>query len=447
MNVNPRDLARALVVACVIGIPVSLAALALLAGVGWLTDLLWTDLPKAAGFSGAAWWWVLLVPTVGAALVGLVVRKMPGEGGHEPIKGFSPSPVQPNAIAGVALAALGSLAFGAVLGPEAPLVALGSAMGLWFAHQFKLTGQLAPLAGAAGLFAAIGALFGDPLLAAFLILEVLGMASLGAPMAAVVVPGMLASALGYLVFVGVDNWTGISGDGFTTIPLPDYATVRPVDLIWAIVIGLLMAVIIAVIRTLATRSHALVLTRPALLAPAIGLAIGALAVAFAVVSDQPASLVLFSGEADTGTVVEQAAQWGLGTLLLLLVLKALAYALSLGSLLRGGPVFPSLFLGVVVGMLAAELVPGLETTPAVVAGMAASCAAMLRLPLSSVMLAVFLTGTAGLEATSIALFAAVAAFLGSVVIEKRAAGSDAAQPAGQSAPSAAHESQAPEQAG
>jgi len=420
-GVNPRDLGRALLVAGAVGLPASLAAVALLAASHELTTLLWTDLPKRAGFSGSAWWYVLAIPTVGGVLAGLAVRKLPGHGGHEPIKGFSPSPVQPDAILGVVLAALATLAFGAVLGPEAPLIALGSALGLWFAKIFKLTGKLAPLAGAAGLFAAVGALFGNPLLAAFLMLEVLGMTATAAPMAAVVVPGMLASALGYLVFVGVDSWTGITTDGLTPISLPNYPTVKLIDLVWAVVIGLIMAVLVAAVRRIGQRVHTVATARPVILAPAAGLAVGVLAVAFTQITHQAPSLVLFSGEADTGTVVSQGAAWGLATLVILLLLKSIAYAVSLGSLFRGGPVFPSLFLGVVAGMLFTHLGVHLTSTPAVVAGMAAACAAMLRLPLSSVMLAVFLTSSAGLEATSIALLASVAGFLASVVIDKRTA--------------------------
>jgi len=429
-NPTPREMARALLVASAIGIPVSLAALGLLGASNWLTTFLWTDLPNNAGFSGSVWWWVLLVPTVGGLLAGLVVRHMPGKGGHEPINGFSPAPVLPSAIVGVVLAALATLAFGAVLGPEAPLIALGSALGLWFARIFKMTGRLAPLAGAAGTFASIGALFGNPLLAAFLLLEVVGMAATTAPLAAVVVPGMLASALGYLVFVGVDNWTGLHVEGFTQVKLPDYPTVRLGDLGWAIVIGLVMALLVAAVRRIGTQVHARYTARPTLLAPLAGLVVGILAVAFGQITGQAPGLILFSGETDTNTVVSQTAAWGIWTLILLLVLKALAYAVSLASAFRGGPVFPALFLGVVGGMLFTELPGHLGSTPAVVAGMAAACAAMLRLPLSAVMLAVFLTGSAGVETTSIALFAAVFGFVGTVVIDKRlAARNTAAQEA------------------
>jgi H+/Cl- antiporter ClcA len=437
MDVRPRELLHALGVAAAIGIPVSLAALAFLALTHEIAHWLWDAGPDALGFSGEDWWWVLLVPAVGATLAGLAVRRLPGNGGHEPLNGFSAEPVMPKAIPGVLLAAAASLPFGAVLGPEAPLVALGGALGLWFARLFRLTGALAPLAGAAGLFASIAALFGNPLLAAFLLLEVVGFAGVSAPLAAIVLPGMLSTALGYLVFTGVGDWAGIQTSTFEPLDLPAYPTAQLGELVGAAVVGLLLALLVHVIRQVAHRVHALVHVRPALGAPAAGLAVGALAVLFGLITDQSPTLVLFSGETQTGTVVSQAAAWGVGTVLLLMLFKALAYAVSLGSLYRGGPVFPALFLGVATGALLADLFPGSETA-AVVGGMAAATSAMLRLPLSAVLLAVFLGGSSALGATSVALVASVVAFLVSVALDRRAGnGTDATAAVGSASPAAA----------
>lgn len=431
-DVRPRDLLHALLVAAAIGIPVSLAALAFLGASHQIGHWLWSDIPAAAGFDQGDWWWVLLVPTVGGLLAGLAVRRLPGNGGHEPLHGFSADPVQPAAIPGVVLAALATLSFGAVLGPEAPLVALGGALGLWFARLFRLTGKLAPLAGAAGLFASISALFGNPLLAAFLILEVVGFAGVSAPLAAVVLPGMLAAALGYLVFTGVGDWTGITTTTFEPMDLPAYDTAQLGELVGAAVLGVVLALLVHAIRVLARRVYPLVHGRPAWGAPAAGLVVGACAVLFGLLTGESPGLLLFSGETDTGTVVEQAATWGTATLLLLVLLKAIAYAVSLGSLFRGGPVFPALFLGVVVGSLLGTFVPDSQTA-AVVGGMAAATSAMLRLPLSAVLLAVFLGGSTAIAATSVALIASVVAFLVTMALDRRADDRSGTDPAAEAA--------------
>ena len=63
-------------------------------------------------------------------LVGLTIQYLPGRGGHSPADGLqtggAPSAIQ---LPGIVLAGLASVAFGAVAGPEAPLLALGSGLG------------------------------------------------------------------------------------------------------------------------------------------------------------------------------------------------------------------------------------------------------------------------------------------------------------------------------
>ncbi len=409
-NGKGAELVRALGIASVVAIPISLVALAFLAIVESLTDWLWSDVPTAVGFAADSWWWVLLIPTIGGGLAGLAVRHLPGSGGHDPINGFSAKPVSPNAIPGVALAALASLAFGAVVGPEAPLVALGSALGLWGAHLFRQSGNVAALAASAGIFAAISALFGNPLLAAFLVLEAVGATALATPLAVVVLPGLLAAGLGYLVFTGVGEWAGIAPTSLAIDGLRAYPTVRLGDVLWAAVIGVAMALVGFVVREIAARSHALAAPRPAVAGPIGGLAIGGVALAFGVSGESPLN-VLFSGQSDLSTIVAQGPAWGAGIVALLILTKAVGYGVSLGSGFRGGPVFPALFLGAAVGTFASLVVPGLDLTPAVVAGMAAGSAAMLKLPVSSVMLAVVIAGSAGLQASTLAIVGSVVALL------------------------------------
>ena len=418
---TPAALLRALLVATGVGVPVALAALGFLALTDALQTALWETLPDQLDVSPSAWWWVVVIPTVGGVLSGLVVLKLPGRGGHEPIKGFSPDPVLPSAIPGVALAALASLSFGAVLGPEAPLLALGSALGLWFARLGRLSGTVAPLAAAAGLFAAISTLFGNPLPAALLVVEVIGMGGRGAPLVAVVLPGMLSAAAGYLVISGVGSWTGVEVSGFTILDLPDYPTVRVGDLLWAILLAVALATVVHGVRWLAQVSHTLTVKTPYLWAPGAGLLVGAMAAIFAGVTGQSAHLVLFSGESTAATVAASGVAWGSGTLVLLLLLKALAYAVSLGSLFRGGPVFPALFLGVAAGVLLSVLVPSVSLTASVVAGMAAATSAALRLPLSAVLLAVLLGGSTAVEATTLALIASAVSFVAAKVLDRSGA--------------------------
>ena len=113
-----------------IGVPAALVAALFLALVHDLEHWLWHDLPDALGHSSAPWYLVVGIPVAGAAIVVAARLLLPGDGGHSPIEGLSMAPTPIAHAPGVALAALGTLPFGAVLGPEAPVIALGSVVGV-----------------------------------------------------------------------------------------------------------------------------------------------------------------------------------------------------------------------------------------------------------------------------------------------------------------------------
>ena len=107
------------------------------------------------------------------------------------------------------LAALATLSLGVVLGPEAPLIALGGGLGVC---AIRLVKRDAPdrtkaVVAAAGSFAAISTLLGSPLLGAFLLMEASGLS--GATLELVLVPGLLAAGIGSLIFIGLDSLTGL----------------------------------------------------------------------------------------------------------------------------------------------------------------------------------------------------------------------------------------------
>ena len=121
-----------------------------------------------------------------------------------------------------------------------------------------------------------------------------------------------------------------------------------------------------------------------------GSLVGVLAVGFRATADRPVDLVLFSGQAELPAVI---AEGSAGVLVLLVVAKGLAYALSLGAGFRGGPVFPAIAIGVAAATGCRRTVlPGLDTTPAVAAGIAAGTTAVLRVPFTAVLLVSLLMG-------------------------------------------------------
>jgi H+/Cl- antiporter ClcA len=98
-------------------------------------------------------------------------------------------------------------------------------------------------------------------------------------------------------------------------------------------------------------------------------------------------------------------------LALVLVAKGLAYSLSLGSGFRGGPVFPALTMGVAGGLLAADILPGLDATPAIAIGITAATTAVLRVPFTAVLLSALLLGSSAAEVAPIAVLAAAVGWI------------------------------------
>jgi len=129
--------------------------------------------------------------------------------------------------------------------------------------------------------------------------------------------------------------------------------------------------------------------------------------------------VLFSGQDQLPGLVEGAGAWSLSALALLIAFKGVAWSLSLAGF-RGGPTFPGLFLGAAAGVLASHL-PGLGLTPAVAVGMGAAVVAVLRLPLSAVLLAIVLTSGAGNGVEPLVIVGVVTALATTLALSSRTA--------------------------
>ena len=236
--------------------------------------------------------------------------------------------------------------------------------------------------GAAGSFAAIATLLGSPLVGAFLLMEMVG---LGGPMMEIVlVPGLLAAGIGSLIFVGLNSLTGFGAFSLTISSIPHVASPTGAEFLWAIVIGLGAAITATVIFRLASMLRPLIVRNRILLTPVVGLAVGGLAVAFAAGTGRGSSDVLFSGQTALPSLVQQAAGWTVGALLLLIICKGLAYAISL-SAFRGGPIFPSMFIGA-AGGIALSHVGGLPMIAGAAMGVGAMIAGALKMPMTAVLL-------------------------------------------------------------
>ena len=345
-----RSYLALLVLGAVIGVPVATVAYFFLDAVGRVQKEIFSDLPGQLGFHGEPLWWPLPWLALSGLLVALTIRYLPGTSGHEPSEGFQAGgPVAPIDLFGVIIAAFATLSLGVVLGPEAPLIAIGSGLGVLAIHLVKrdVPAMAAVVIGGAGSFAAIATLLGSPLTGAFLLMEVIGFG--GPTMEMVLMPGLLAAGVGSLIFVGLNDLTGFGDFSLTISHIPHVGPPTGAEFLWAIGIGLAAAVLATNIFRVARLLRPIVERRRVLLTPLAGLAVGGLAIAFAEGTGRSSSDVLFSGQSALPTLVQQAAGWTAGALVLLVACKSLAYAISLSGF-RGGPIFPAMFIGAAGGI-------------------------------------------------------------------------------------------------
>jgi H+/Cl- antiporter ClcA len=407
-----------LVIAALIGLVVSSASWAFLELVHQLQEWVYADLPGELGFSSQPTWWPFPWLALAGALTALAISRLPGHGGHVPADGLTTGgkPTAPIELPGIVLAATATLGLGLVLGPEAPLIALGMGLAILAMRALKkgAPDQVLALVGAAGAFAAISTVFGSPVIGAVIIIEAAGLG--GAALPLVLLPGLISAGIGSLVFIGLGSWSGFSTAAWSLSPFPLESTGGPGwgDFLWTIVIAIAAAVVTFVIMELAIRLKRVVEQHIVLLTVAMGLVVAALAVGFAEITGEPSEAVLFSGQEAFGSLFAQAGALSVGTLALLFLFKGLAWGISLGNF-RGGPTFPAIFLGVVGGLIASHL-PGYSETLAIAALVGAMCVSVLRLPLSSVVIATLLTAQAGLAVAPIVIVGVTVAYLVSLTL-------------------------------
>jgi H+/Cl- antiporter ClcA len=408
-----RSYLALLVLAAVIGVPISALAYFFLALVSKLQVWIFTDLPKDVGFHSEPLWWPIPPLLLAGVLVALTIRYLPGKGGHSPADGFKvggdpPAPVE---LPGIVLAAFATLSLGVVLGPEAPLIALGGGLGVLAVRLVRrdAPARTSTVVAAAGSFAAVSTLLGSPLLGAFLLMEASGLG--GAMLELVLVPGLLAAGVGSLIFIGLDHLTGLGTFSLAIPGLPHVGSPTGAEFLWALAIGVMAALAGSGIRWLGLFLRPHVERRMLLATPVVGLAVAGLAIAFAAGTGKGSSEVLFSGQSALGPFISNSASYTVGALLLLIACKGLAYGASLSGF-RGGPTFPALFLGAVGGVALSHL-PGLPLVYGVAMGIGALCAVMLRLPLTSVLLATLLLSSDGLQVMPLAIVAVVVAYVAS----------------------------------
>ena len=195
---------------------------------------------RAARLHTLPWFLVLGLPVAGALIVIVARRLLPGDGGSYAAWRTVEAADSAAHVPGVVLAASGTLSFGAILGPELPVIALGSAVGVVLSASQAGPREAAVLANA-GAFSAISALFGGPLVAGMLLIEADSMRR-GAAARASAGPRLGCRRLHDLYRFRQLRRHATAG---LTVPnLPPYTGVHLVDLVVALAVGLAAVVAI-----------------------------------------------------------------------------------------------------------------------------------------------------------------------------------------------------------
>jgi H+/Cl- antiporter ClcA len=413
--------------AAIVGVVVSLAAWAFLELIHQLQVWVFTELPGELGYDGVPAWLYIVVLGLTGLVTAFAIVRLPGEGGHVPAQGLKVggAPVEPIELPGILLAAFATISLGVVLGPEAPLIAMGAGMGVLAIRSVRgdTPAEVQAVMGASGSIAAVALLFGSPIIAAVLLLEALGLDRQKLPL--ILVPGLLAAGIGSLTSIGMGSITGLNTSDYAigALTLPSFAVPDLSDFLWTIPLAAVIAVICFAVTRLGLLTYSLVRGRELLLLPAAGVAIALLAIAFHAASGKSAQEVLFSGQDALPGLTAEAGTWSISALLLVIAFKGLAWGVSLGGF-RGGPTFPAMFIGAAAGVLASHL-PGMDITAAAGVGIGAGVVAMLRLPLTAVVLGVLLTDKSGAGTEPVIIVGVVVAYLVTVALGKAFGGEPA----------------------
>ena len=368
-------------IAAVIGVLSTGTAWLLLRGIHLFTNLFFFQTlstefhSPAANTLGA---WVIAVPVVGGLVIGLIARfgseQIRGHGIPEAIEAimFKRSAMSPKVAVLKPLASAIAIGSGGPFGAEGPIIMTGGAVGSLIAQHFHLSGAERKTLLVAGAVAGMTAVFGTPIAALLLAVELLLFELRPRSLLPVAIACAVAGFLRPLVM-----------EPAPLFPQQSLA-VPPVALLSCVLAGLLCGALAWVLSTALYRVedgfHKLPvhwMWWPALGALAIGiggyLQPRALGVGYDVIGD------LLANHLAAGVVAS------------LLLVKAVMWLIALGSGTSGGVLAPLLMLGAGLGAVLGPWLPG--DAPAVwpLVFMAATLGGMMRAPIMSTVFAYELT--------------------------------------------------------
>ena len=324
-------------------------------------------------------WWVVLVPIIGALLIGLMARygseKIRGHGIPEALEAIllGRSRIQLKVALLKPLSAAISIGTGGPFGAEGPIIMTGGAFGSLFAQRFHLSAAERKTLLVAGAAAGMSAVFGTPVAALLLAVELLLFEWKPRSFIPVAVASVVASVLR----------VPLLGAG-PIFPVNVHAPMSGTELVFAAVVGLLAGFGSGLLTYLVYAFEDLFQKLPIhwMWWPAIGavfIGIGGVIEPRVLGVGYETIHGLLRGDM-IGAVV-------LG----LMVAKALVWSIALGSGTSGGVLAPLLIMGGALGAAVSPLIPVGDAGLWATVGMAAMMGGTMRSPLTAMVFAVELT--------------------------------------------------------
>ncbi len=379
-----------------------LKLIALVTNLVWFGRLSVDNIPLAD--TGRSAIWMVLAPAAGGLVIGLMARfgseKIRGHGIPEAIEAIllGGSRMQPKVAVLKPLSSAISIGSGGPFGAEGPIIMTGGAVGSLFAQCFHLTAAERKTLLVAGAAAGMTAIFGTPIAAVLLAVELLLFEWKPRSFLPVVAATIVSEVCRPFLF----------GNG-PLFPLADQPDLPLWGMAAAIGVGVIAGLQSGLMTRLLYAAEDLFDFLPLhwMWWPMLGgLAVGAggladphaLGVGYDVIAD------LLSGHATAHDVGR------------LLLVKSAIWIVALASGTSGGVLAPLLILGGSAGWLEGQVLPGGPSYWALV-GMAAMMGGTMRSPLTGVMFAIELTGN--IEMLPVLLAATGAAYAVTVLLLKR----------------------------
>ena len=273
---------------------------------------------------------------------------------------------------------------GAAIGPEGPLVFLTGGVGSFVSERLKLRKDDVQVLVYSAIAGGFGGFFGSPVIGAIGAFEYMYIKELD--FYRHLIPGLIAAAVGYGVYFAILHTSYLGIYSF-----PNFETPRLVDLVLALLVGVIAGVIgivFKVIFGIMNKAFGRLNSRPVGRAIIGGIIIGLIG------SFLP--LTLYSGQNELLQIIHNPAAFGIGILLVMMLLKMLLTSTSFTTGFEGGPIFPLLFIGGTLGLALSEILTFIPQGVGVIAGMAGVACAVFPLPLTITLLLGLLGGQSDL---------------------------------------------------